>query len=207
MTESARKPRQEKNARSAKSARRSHGARGQDAPRRASEAGQRVLVLNAGWEPLGAVGYQRAVVMVVCGKAEMIAPTSDGRLLHSEHLVIPFPSVIQLAVYVHVPFQARCPLTRAGLMARDGRRCVYCGRGADTIDHVVPRSRGGGHSWENCVASCSACNRKKADRLLEEIGWRLPRPPTPPRGRHWRVLSAVPDPDPQWLPYLGQGAA
>ncbi|WP_182357717.1 HNH endonuclease [Tomitella gaofuii] len=195
------------NTRSAPGVRRASGARGEDACRGESGLARRVLVLNASWEPLGAVGFQRAVVMVVCGKAELVAPTDDGRLLHSERLVVPFPSVIQLAVYVHVPYQARSPLTRAGLMARDGRRCVYCGGRADTIDHVVPRSRGGGHSWENCVASCGACNRKKADRLLEEIGWRLPRPPTPPRGRHWRVLSEVPDPDPQWLPYLGQGAA
>ncbi len=176
-------------------------------PRPGVRQGGRVLLLNAGWEPLGAVGFQRAVVMVVCGKAQLVAATADGALLHSEHLVVPCPSVIQLSVYAHVPYRAHWPLTRAGLMARDGRRCVYCGASADTIDHVVPRSRGGAHSWENCVASCASCNRRKADRLLDEIGWSLPRPPAAPRGRHWRVLSAVPDPDPQWLPYLGRGAA
>lgn len=168
---------------------------------------RRVLLLNASFEPLSAVGFQRAVVLVVCGKAELVAPTADGTFLHSEHLVIPCPSVIQLSMYVHVPFRARTPLTRAGLMARDGYRCAYCGACADTIDHVVPRSRGGGHEWENCVACCGRCNRKKADKLLEEIGWRLRCPPSTPSSRHWRLLSEVPEPDPQWLPFLGQGAA
>ena len=64
-------------------------------------------------------------------------------------------------------------MTRAGVLRRDGRRCAYCGRRADTIDHVVPRSRGGGHTWENCVAACRLCNSKKADRLLGELGWTL----------------------------------
>lgn len=169
-------------------------------------AHRRVLLLNASWEPLGAVGFQRGVVMVVCGKAELVAPASDGSLLHSEHLVIPCPSVIQLTVYARVPYRARVPLTRAGLMARDGRRCVYCRGPAETIDHVVPRSRGGPHCWENCVACCGRCNRKKADRLLAELGWSLPRTPASPRGRHWRLLAQMPEPDPQWLPYL-PGAA
>lgn len=167
---------------------------------------RRVLLLNASGEPLGAVGFQRAVVMVVCGKAELEAPAADGALLRSEHLVIPCPSVIRLPVYVHVPYRARVPLTRAGLMARDARRCAYCGGPAETIDHVVPRSRGGPHTWENCVACCGRCNRRKADRLLAELGWHLARTPRPPHGRNWLLLARVPQPDPQWLPYLQQAA-
>lgn len=168
---------------------------------------RRVLLLNASWEPLGAVGFQRAVVMLVCGKAELVAGDAEGSLLHSEHRVVPAPSVIQLCVFVQVPYRARTPLTRAALMGRDRHHCVYCGDRADTIDHVVPRSRGGGHSWENCVACCGPCNRRKADRLLEELGWRLAITPREPRGRHFGLLAGAAAPDPLWLPYLGEGAA
>ena len=176
-------------------------------PALAASGRRRVLLLNASWEPLGAVAFQRAVVMLVCGKAELVAGEADGRLLHSERRVLPAPSVIQLRVYVHVPFRARVPMTRAALMGRDRHHCVYCGARADTIDHVVPRSRGGVHGWENCVACCSTCNRRKADRLLEELGWRLPAPPRAPRGRHFGLLGSAGAPDPLWLPYLGEGAA
>lgn len=176
-------------------------------PETAAPGRRRVLLLNASWEPLGAVGFQRAVVMLVCGKAELVAGSADGQLLHSERRTVPAPSVIQLCVYVHVPYRARAPMTRAALMGRDRHRCVYCGARADTIDHVLPRSRGGTHSWENCVACCAACNRRKADRLLEELGWRLPAAPRAPLGRHFGLLAAAPAPDPLWLPYLGEGVA
>ena len=176
-------------------------------PAQAALGRRRVLLLNASWEPLGAVGFQRAVVMLVCGKAELVAGEADGRLLHSENRVVPAPSVIQLRVYVHVPFRARVPMTRAAVMGRDQHRCVYCGDSADTIDHVVPRSRGGGHSWENCVACCGPCNRRKADRLLADLGWALLAAPSAPRGRHFALLTGAAAPDPLWLPYLGEGAA
>ena len=78
---------------------------------------------------------------------------------------------------------------------------------ADTVDHVVPRSRGGEHSWENCVAACGPCNHRKADRLLTELGWTLHAVPLPPKGQHWRLLSAVKELDPAWVRYLGEGAA
>jgi 5-methylcytosine-specific restriction endonuclease McrA len=71
---------------------------------------------------------------------------------------------------------------------------------------VVPRSRGGEHCWENCVACCARCNHRKADRLLSELGWKLRVVPRPPRGQHWRLLATVPDADPLWLPYLGEVA-
>jgi 5-methylcytosine-specific restriction endonuclease McrA len=92
-------------------------------------------------------------------------------------------------------------------MHRDRFRCAYCGGKADTVDHVVPRSRGGDHTCENCVAACSTCNHRKADRLLAELGWTLRSVPTPPKGRHWRLLSSVKELDPAWERYLGEGAA
>ena len=88
-------------------------------------------------------------------------------------------------------------------MRRDNYRCAYCGRHGETIDHVLPRSRGGQHTWENCVAACQMCNHRKADRLLSELGWTLPVAPAVPKGAHWRLIGAQFDGDPQWEAYLG----
>ena len=118
-----------------------------------------------------------------------------------------WPSVIRLSRYVRVPYRNRVPLTRAALMRRDNYRCAYCGRRAETIDHVIPRSRGGQHAWENCVASCTICNHRKADKLLEEIGWKSRVVPAVPRGAHWRLIGLVNDGDPQWAPYVTEPAA
>ena len=83
---------------------------------------------------------------------------------------------------MRVPYRARVPMTRAALMHRDRFCCAYCGAKADTVDHVMPRSRGGEHSWENCVACCSTCNHRKADKLLTELGWSLRSAPTAAEG-------------------------
>jgi 5-methylcytosine-specific restriction endonuclease McrA len=168
---------------------------------------RRVLLLNATFEPLTALPLRRAVVLVVCGKAEVLHGDSTGLVLHSADRTVEVPSVIKLSNYVRVPYRARVPLTRAGLMYRDRYRCAYCAGRADTIDHVVPRSRGGGHSWQNCVASCAKCNHRKADKLLSELGWRLRTTPSAPRGPNWRLLAGVAEADPLWLPYLGEPAA
>ncbi|HEY0638673.1 MAG TPA: HNH endonuclease [Pseudonocardiaceae bacterium] len=167
---------------------------------------RRVLLLNATYEPLTALPLRRAVVLMVCGKAEVVHGDSSGLVLHSAAASVEVPSVIRLRTYVYVPYRARVPLTRAALMHRDRYRCVYCGARAETIDHVVPRSRGGQHTWENCVASCARCNHRKADRLLAELGWRLRADPAAPRGQHWRLLATLVDADPLWLPYLGEAA-
>jgi 5-methylcytosine-specific restriction endonuclease McrA len=168
---------------------------------------RRVLLLNTTFEPLTALPLRRAVVLVVCGKAEVVHGDPSGIELHSASDSVVVPSVIRLATYVRVPYRARVPLTRAGLMHRDRHRCAYCGGRAETIDHVIPRSRGGEHTWQNCVACCVRCNHRKADKLLSELGWRLRVVPRAPRGMHWRLLAGVVDTDPQWLPYLGEPAA
>jgi 5-methylcytosine-specific restriction endonuclease McrA len=168
---------------------------------------RRVLLLNTTFEPLTALPLRRAVVLVVCGKAEVVHGDPAGIELHSATDSVVVPSVIRLATYVRVPYRARVPLTRAGLMHRDRHRCAYCGGRAETIDHVIPRSRGGEHTWQNCVACCVKCNHRKADKLLSELGWRLRTVPRAPRGMHWRLLAGVVDTDPQWLPYLGEPAA
>ncbi|WP_373696027.1 HNH endonuclease [Actinomycetospora aurantiaca] len=168
---------------------------------------RRVLLLNATYEPLTALPLRRAIVLLVCGKADVVHGDSSGLVLHSATGAVEVPSVIRLRVFVRVPYRARVPLTRAALMHRDRFRCAYCSGKAETIDHVVPRSRGGTHTWENCVACCARCNHKKADKLLAELGWPLRTMPTAPRGRHWRLLAGLVDADPQWLPYLGEAAA
>nr|WP_196776944.1 HNH endonuclease [Haloechinothrix halophila] len=167
----------------------------------------RVLLLNATFEPLTALSLRRAVVLVVCGKAEVVHGDPSGLLLHSATVTVPVPSVIRLNNYVRVPYRGMVPLTRAGLMHRDRYRCAYCGAKAETIDHVVPRSRGGQHTWENCVACCTRCNHRKADRLLSEIGWTLRMRPQAPRGPYWRLLAQVNDADPEWRLYLGDAVA
>lgn len=168
---------------------------------------RRVLLLNSTYEPLTALPMRRAVIMLLCGKADVVHDDPTGPVIHSASRAIAVPSVIRLRTYVRVPYRARIPLTRAALMHRDRYRCAYCGSKADTVDHVVPRSRGGGHTWENCVACCASCNHKKADKLLSELGWTLRNTPLPPKGQHWRLLSSVKELDPAWVRYLGEGAA
>ncbi len=167
---------------------------------------RRVLLLNASFEPLTALPLRRAIVLVVCGKADVVHGDTAGLVLHSATASVVAPSVIKLCTFVRVPYRARVPMTRVALMHRDRYRCCYCGARAETIDHVVPRSRGGEHCWENCVACCSLCNHRKADRLLSELGWKLRVVPRAPRGQQWRLLATVPDADPQWLPYLSEVA-
>ncbi|MEU6564755.1 HNH endonuclease [Nocardia nova] len=168
---------------------------------------RRVLLLNATYEPLTALPARRAIVLLVCDKADTVHHNPEGPVVHSAGESVTLPSVIRLRNYVRVPYRARVPMTRAALMHRDRYRCAYCGGKAETIDHVIPRSRGGAHSWENCVASCAPCNHRKADKLLSELGWTLGHPLVSPQGPHWRLLSTTSDLDPVWLQYLGEGAA
>ncbi len=163
--------------------------------------GSRVLLLNATFEPLTVVTAKRAVVLMLTGKAECVQAALEGAF-HSESLTIPAPSVMRLSRYVRVPYRRSVPMTRAGVLRRDGRRCAYCGKRADTIDHVVPRSRGGQHTWDNCVAACRLCNSRKADRLLAELGWTLAALPSPPRRGGAGIMVLAVEPLPAWEPWL-----
>lgn len=130
----------------------------------------RVLVLNASSEPLHLIGLSRAVALVVGERAVIVS--HDGQL-RSERRTVPRPTVIKLSRYVHVPWRA-APLTLRSLKLRDGGVCQWCRETAGvTIDHVIPRSRGGLHHWRNVVLACHACNNRKADRLPSELGWAL----------------------------------
>lgn len=166
-----------------------------------------VLLLNVTYEPLAALPLRRAVVLIFGGKVEVVHPDPTGLVLHSAGLAIGAPSVIRLGRYIRVPYRAQIPMSRAALMHRDRFRCAYCGGKAETIDHVLPRSRGGQHSWENCVACCADCNHRKADRLIDELGWQLNVALAPPEGRHWRLLTSGKAIDPSWRHYLEEPAA
>jgi len=163
----------------------------------------RVLLLNASFEPLSVVPVRRAVVLVLAEKAEVLHP---GRgVLRSERRSVPVPSVIRLVQFVRVPHRAVAPLSRRNVFARDGGRCQYCGRPAENLDHVVPRSRGGTHSWENIVASCRACNARKEDRLPHECAMHPRRTPTAPHA-HTALVAAAGGLASDWRPYLRDAA-
>ncbi|HVE45580.1 MAG TPA: HNH endonuclease [Acidimicrobiales bacterium] len=160
----------------------------------------RALLLNATYEPLCVVPTRRALVLVLSEKAEMLA--AGEAVFRSERAVFPEPSVVRLSYFVKVPYQTRVALNRRAVFARDGHRCQYCGGAAENIDHVVPRSKGGGHTWDNVVAACRPCNTRKEDRLLHETSLILRRAPTAPREGVW-VLAADGRARPDWEPYLG----
>lgn len=163
-----------------------------------------VLVLNASYEPLTVVTLRRAVCLVLSGRAELVEE-EEGRLIRAAGgFEVVAPAVVRLIQMVKVPFRATAPLNRRTLAARDGGRCqrVGCDRTGNTIDHVVPRSRGGGHTWENVTLMCGRCNAMKDDRLLSEMGWKLKSPPRAPRGTLVLVAAASARHAPAWAPYL-----
>jgi 5-methylcytosine-specific restriction endonuclease McrA len=162
---------------------------------------QQVLVLNASYEPLNVCSVRRAHVLVWKGKAEVLEELDYP--LHSASSTFPWPHVIRLVTYVRVPRGVKRKISRRALFARDDWRCVYCGTasGRLTLDHVVPRSRGGDSVWENVVTSCAPCNLRKGNRLLHEISMELrvlPRVPAPVLF----IRLAAPSIPQRWQPYL-----
>jgi 5-methylcytosine-specific restriction endonuclease McrA len=142
---------------------------------------KQVLVLNASYEPLSLVSVRRAVVLLLREKAELLEGTQQ--MLRSSNRLIPVPLVIRLVHYVRLPHR-KVPSTRAAVMLRDAFACQYCGeqpgRHYLTVDHVVPRSRGGKHNWENLVTACTRCNQKKGSLTPEEASMQLIRRPFEP---------------------------
>jgi 5-methylcytosine-specific restriction endonuclease McrA len=168
---------------------------------------EQVLVLNASYEPLNVTTVRRAHVLVFKGKAEVLEKLE--RPLHSATTTFPWPHVIRLVRYVRVPRAVQRKISRRALFARDGWRCVYCGTAASrlTLDHVVPRSRGGDSVWENVVTACAPCNHRKGDRTLEEAMMELRFPPRAPAPVLFIQLAAPKIPD-GWQPYFSAfGAA
>lgn len=154
-----------------------------------------VLLLNATYEPLTVVSLRRAVVLLLKEKAEILEATE--RRIRAANISLPMPLVIRLVYYVRVPRRLRVPLTRRAVMIRDGYTCQYCGaqasRGMLTIDHVLPKVRGGRTLWENLVCACKECNLRKGSRTPEEAGMRLLKRPERPKFVALVLLSQASD--------------
>ncbi len=157
--------------------------------------GGRVLVLNATYEPINVCTVRRAIVLLLKEKAELLERARWA--LHSENTTHARPVVIRLVTYVHVPRDAhRRKITRRAVFARDSWTCQYCGSRSNlTVDHVIPRSKGGSSSWENIVASCAPCNRRKGDRLPRQAGMHPRRTPRTPRAEIFIHVASPTIPD------------
>lgn len=164
----------------------------------------RTLVLNAGYEPLAVVSFKRALVLVMNHKATIVQADPDHPV-YAASGSWERPSVILLTRYVRIPRSRSNPVSRRGVLRRDDHRCCYCGSSATTIDHVIPRSRGGRDSWDNLVACCLRCNNLKSDQTPGEMGWRMRFSARVPKGSAW-VVRGVEQPLPQWDAYLEPAA-
>ncbi len=160
----------------------------------------RVLVLNATYEPLVTVSLPRAVALLLADKAELVEAAETK--LRSQHVTLPEPLVIRLMAYVRIPHKLPLAVTRRGILSRDNYTCQYCGHSLPsaelTLDHVLPRCRGGKTTWENVVAACKPCNHRKGDRLPTEAHMRLQRQPFRPR----YIALVVFDVPSAWRKYL-----
>ncbi|MBO6576846.1 MAG: HNH endonuclease [Rhodothermales bacterium] len=138
-----------------------------------------VLVLNQDYRAITICSVQRATVLILLQKADLVS-AEDGRFIRSPSTEVPWPSVVRLRTYVRIPYK-KVTLTRKNVMRRDRNRCQYCGsRDKLTIDHVMPRSRGGRDTWENLATACVPCNNRKGNRTPEEARMQLRRKPFRP---------------------------
>ena len=165
-----------------------------------------VLVLNATYEPLSVVSVRRAVILLLKDKAEILE-AADQRI-RAAGFSLPVPLVIRLVYYVRVPHKMTIPLSRRTVLLRDNYTCQYCGsqppKSALTIDHVVPKVRGGATTWENVVCACKACNLRKGSRTPEEANMRLRTRPERPRYLAL-VLLAQANIHEAWHKYIPEG--
>ena len=174
----------------------------EDGPKRLLQ--EPVLVLNATYEPINVTAVRRALVLILKGAA--MTEEEDGQFIHSARIALRVPSVIRLLEFRRIPFQSRA-LSRKNVLLRDRYTCQFCGQAKPaaelTLDHVIPRSRGGHTDWDNLVACCHRCNNLKGDRLPEEAGLsllRLPRPFTLHTSR--QIMRMLGNSDARWRKYL-----
>jgi 5-methylcytosine-specific restriction endonuclease McrA len=163
----------------------------------------RVLVLNATYEPLSVISVQRAIVLLLKEKAELIEATEER--LHAARASLPVPLVIRLVYYVRIPHQIHLSPTRQTVMLRDHHTCQYCGgspgRSNLTLDHILPRSRGGQTAWDNVVTACRPCNMRKGDRTPDEAGMTLRKLPARPHYVAFLLLTGA-GPRDVWNKYV-----
>jgi len=171
-------------------------------PEQRGTASGRVLVLNASFEPINVCTVRRAAVLLLKERAEIVERGDWS--LRAESLTMPRPVVIRLITYVKIPRDAhRRKITRRAVFARDRWTCQYCGheRGHLTVDHVIPRSKGGSSTWDNIVTCCAPCNRRKGDRLPRQARMRPRRAPKAPNPTIF-IHVATPSIPAAWEQYL-----
>ena len=139
----------------------------------------RVLVLNQDFSPMAVCTVQRAFVLVYMNKAELIKNVGN-KSIRTVTSSFPMPAVVKLNRYIHIPYRS-VVLSRNNIFKRDNFKCQYCGSKDNlTIDHVVPRSKGGGTNWKNLITACKNCNAKKGDSTPESAGMSLENKPYKP---------------------------
>ncbi|MHB8853010.1 MAG: HNH endonuclease, partial [Ignavibacteriaceae bacterium] len=161
----------------------------------------KVLILNQSYEPLTVCNIKKAIVLIYLGKAELVVQ-DKRKELRSVSKTFPWPSIIRLSQFITLPYK-RVVLTRKNILRRDEYKCSYCGRGdlPLTIDHVVPKSKGGIDSWDNLVCACTFCNNKKGDRTPVEANMILLNRPFKPSHIMF-IKNVVGKLDENWKPYL-----
>jgi 5-methylcytosine-specific restriction endonuclease McrA len=163
---------------------------------------RKVLILNQDYSALTVCSVQKAFILVYLNKAELVSEAKE-KLLRTVTSTFPMPSIIRLYKYVHLPYKG-VMLNRQNIFKRDSHQCQYCGTHEDlTLDHVMPKSRGGKSSWDNLVTACRSCNSKKGDYTPDEAGMILKQKPFKPSFIMFlRDFSGQIDED--WVPYLGK---
>lgn len=163
------------------------------------------LVVDSISRPVGFCTWQESMKLIYEGIAIVLKEDEGGKEIHSQHLTFKIPRVILIKDYVSKRQKETVSLTRRNVVIRDERKCQYCQKVLDfedqTLDHVIPRSKGGKSIWENLVLACRSCNRKKADFLLSEIGWTLEiLPKRPKSGIQYKFLNKI---RPEWADWAG----
>tara|TARA_B100001123_G_C14721005_1_gene793094 strand:+ start:115 stop:633 length:519 start_codon:yes stop_codon:yes gene_type:complete len=168
-----------------------------------SVLGRKVLVLNQSYEPLMVINARRAIVLVIKDKVELLEKYRET--IQSINNSFALPSVVKLNFYVHIKYKD-IVLSRRNLLKRDNYRCQYCDKAKNslTIDHVIPKNRGGKDTWENLVVACSKCNTKKGNSLLKNIEMKLLKKPRKP-SKIFHLQSYVNKNQDNWKQYLFMG--
>lgn len=159
-----------------------------------------VLVLNQDYQPLSVCSIERSIKLIFLEKADLLHDDPQKKL-RTVRRSYAYPSVIRLRKYIRIPYK-RIVLSRRNIMRRDNHTCQYCGIKSDlTLDHILPRSRGGRDSWENLATACNRCNVKKGNRTPEEADMKLKRKPfRPVHITFFRDLAG--GVHEEWKPYL-----
>ena len=160
----------------------------------------KTLILNSTFQPLSLATPKRALALLF-GKKINVLKESDI-ILRSVDRSIAIPKVTVLTYYVKAPYARRVALNRENIFIRDSFICQYCGDKAESIDHIMPKSKGGSHEWSNVVACCKKCNLLKADKLLGKTSLLLQKSPSIPGGNFWIKTIIGNNPDPDWKEYL-----